>query len=77
MTAKRTTIKVEITDKEKDNMREVLAGILDLLDDMKDSDTMFFKEKSGCYANLYFERTDIQKIADFLTYCLGNPAILE
>lgn len=77
MTAKRTTIKVEITDKEKNNMREVLSGLLDLLNDMKDSDTMFFKEKNGCYANLYFEREDIQKFVDFLNYCISNPAVLE
>ena len=77
MTAKRATIHVDITETEKDNMREVLDGLLDLLDDMKDSDTMCFIEKNGCYANLEFEREDVQKFVDFLTYCIGNPAVLE
>ena len=77
MTAKRTTIHVEITETEKNHMREVLDSLMDLLEDMRDNDTMFFIETSGCYANLYFERKDIAKITDFLAYCIENPAILE
>lgn len=76
MTAKRTAIKVEITDSEKESMSTVLSGLLDLLEDMKNGDTMFFKERNGTYASICFEKDDIQTFTDFLTCCISYPAVL-
>lgn len=77
MTAKRTATKIEITGKEKESMDEILSGILELLDDMSNNDTIYFKEENGAYVRACFEKDKIQSFADFLAYCIDVPAVLE